>query len=240
MTRPKKQSKLSYLISSLGWKGWSLLGLFFGVYWWIFIYSPYPKTPIEIPFDIGKKGAVVETDFTIPYSFDFGHNYYEISIAFIDTKVGRHNEDILKMSESFVDSGERYFTTMERVVGVYGVSTEINQSNLYLKGIDLEVSLYLTPHDNVNSPITYTLGSEKGRWNRRQLSAASDSLNMVVNMAEYGPYASTLRSATVKPLIHIDPAAGDQYNLKIKSNVNAEIPEGINTYLIIRKGFKAK
>lgn len=239
MTRSKKQNKLNILITSLGWRGLSALVLALSLLWWLFIYSPYPKTPIQIPFDIGRKGAVVETDFTIPYTFETGYGYYEISVAFEDKIPERFQEDIENMFDE--KTGERIYTTMERIVGVsnpraYGTK----DPKVYFKGADILLKLTLTPHNNIKSPIVYILGSDGARYRRLELESPQEALTLVAKFDEYGPFASIHPTATVKPIIHLDPQLGGRYRLRVESLKEVSLPEGIETNLVVLEGIKPK
>lgn len=241
MNRPKQQSKSAYLISQLGWKGWSLLGLAFGVCYWVFVYSPYPKTPIEIPFDIGKKGAVVETDFTIPYSFDAGPNYYEVSIAFEDTNLERIEGELKSKKDTLIESGERLYSTLEKVVGVANPRFhETGNKQVFVEGLDFILKLTLTPINKENELLTYILGAEVNRVGSGQTKDLTTPLSINANFRDYGPFDSGYLNGSVKPIVLIDALMGRSFKLKVESVNEVDIPEGIVSKLVVVEGFEPK
>lgn len=234
-------SKSKRTIKASVWSGLGLVTVTLLAFWWLFIYSPYPKTPIEIPFDIGREGAVVETDFTIPYTFDTGPNYYEVSIAFKDTNLQRMEDELRSKKETLIESGERLYSTLEKVVGVTNPRFhETGDKQVFIEGLDFSLKLTLTPINKKNELLTYILGSDVNRGGSSQAKDVITPLIINSNFRDYGPFDSGFPNALVKPIVLIDALMGRSFNLRVESVNKVDIPEGIVSKLVVVEGFEPK
>lgn len=208
--------------------------------WWWLIYSPYPKYPIKVPFAVEKAGTVYETNFTAPYWFNLGSRLTEISIGFVETIPERFASDLTARSNSSLDEGDRFYMTIEQLVGVvfsYGSSTK--EPVMSYPGTEFIVKLTLTPISNLSRPIVYDTGHYNGH-RKKALNSKEDSLSLVVNMADFGHASSLFRGGRVKVLAYVDLEMGESYHVSVESLNDVPLPQGFETYLWIEQGYSPK